>query len=85
MPPSSAGGVAQPAAATVANHALVRIGLVLGVDPKRPASRLELLQRFQALDANGNGILSRDELIDGLNAAGVRLTKVGRCSRLTLL
>jgi hypothetical protein len=51
--------------AHAAAAALARIGRVLGINPRRPASRLEMLRRFQALDANASGILTSAELIDG--------------------
>lgn len=70
---ASAGGVGGDDAASArgeegsipgAKSALARIGAALGVS-SAPQSRLKMLQRFQALDADGNGILSSEELIDG--------------------
>jgi hypothetical protein len=34
-------------------------------DPKHPQSRLQMLRCFHALDADGSGILSSAELVDG--------------------
>ena len=72
MPLSSAASAAATATTTAdgveahaASAALARIGRVLGIDPHQPASRLEMLRRFQALDANASGILTSAELIDG--------------------
>jgi hypothetical protein len=61
-----------------AKRALARIGAALGVsDPSHPQSRLQMLRRFQALDADGSGILSSAELIDGKGAGATQ--GGGRC------
>ena len=46
------------------DRTLVRIGRALGVTD-HPQTRLEMLNRFQALDADGSGIISSVELIEG--------------------